>query len=214
MSEPGPRASSAEQSYPTTTVEDTTAPATTAEESEPRAGQASDSGGGVSREGTPPPLPPRPRNLSLLSDGAITPTKLSPGAAARPTLQSKATTALTLPDVQTHSDGRKGTHSTPGSRRISFSNLRAGISRSGSEADDSGSVRSYGGPMLEAGEDMESVLEDIVTNQERTVWTQLLSPRQQQEHILFPIDEEFERAFDREFDELEDVEADGSNEGK
>lgn len=196
-----------------TTTDDNDVSTMIAEESEAQHVHTGTNSSVISREGTPPPLPPRPRTLSLLSEGAITPSKLrSLSAATTPTLQGKATTALSLPEVQTYNDGRKGVRSPPGSRRISYTNLRAEISKSGSEADDSVSVQSYG-PTLEAGEDVESLLGDIVTNQEKTAWNKLLSPRQP-ESALFPVDESFEREFDTEFDDLEDTEADGSNEGQ
>ena len=95
-----------------------------------------------------PPLPPRPSLLQATNRPA-TPTE------RRPTLQSKATTAVSSVDIQTLSfpDGTRGTFSTPASRAVSepASGVSGGQntpsrkpSRTGSEVggDDSASLKS------------------------------------------------------------------------
>lgn len=167
-----------------------------------------------SREGTPPPLPPRPQNAQLLSvlPKDSTGSLKIPKGAGRPRLQSKATTALSLTDVHTqlHGDGPGATLS-PASRQLSINH--GFKSQSGSEHDDSGSVRSYA-PSIALGGDTESLLGEVRggpgwQNMEHQSGhsTGAMGP-------LFPDDPELDEAFEHEFDDLEDVKADGSNEGQ
>lgn len=91
-----------------------------------------------------------------------------------------------------------------------------GVSRSGSEAEDSASTKSLA-PTLEIGGDAESILGEVLGEQEKAVLKSLgrsfdgLSLRSE---IIFPCDPDFEEAFEHEFDEVDEIKADGSNEGQ
>jgi hypothetical protein len=116
-----------------------------------------------SRESTPPPLPPRPSNHDLL-DGRPTTADMGslrlPKRTSRPQLQSHATTALSITDIQMQSRGDiASAKSSPTSRepsqKRSFS--RFGRLKSNSETDDSASVQSYA-PTLDVPYDNVSML--------------------------------------------------------
>lgn len=177
----------------------------------PSGGDATNDSEQPSREETPPPLPPRPKaahptDRPQTSSGSL---RLA-GNDARPPLQSKPTTALSLTDIQTQSHGGDDQLTSPTSRNFSHGGLKKGIiSRSGSEGDDSTSVMSYV-PALEAGMDVESMLGDVLGERRQLKPT---TPRSQaeQEH-LFTQDEAFEDTFEHEFDELDDITSDGLNE--
>lgn len=167
-----------------------------------------------------PPLPPRPSLLQTTTIRPATPTT------KRPTLQSKATTAVSSFDVQTLSfpDGSRGTFSTPASRAVSesVSGTSGGQntpsrkpSRSGSEVggEDSASLMSYA-PTLKANGDLASLLDEGL-NSQSPAWRLLSS----QADTVDP----FENAnyedvslvnFEREFDEIEAVDSQGGNEGR
>ncbi|KAH7036414.1 trafficking protein Mon1-domain-containing protein [Macrophomina phaseolina] len=166
-----------------------------------------------SREGTPPPLPPRPRNLTTKASTDSFRFSASANGSPRPALQSKATTALSIPGVQSYSDSLRDAVSSPSSRHFSFSSARLGPSRSGSDAGDTTSVRSYV-PTLEAGTDVENILGEVIAEQDSSIWKSLGRdfPAVENEAALFPEDPLFRRAFEQEFDELEDFRPDGSNE--
>ncbi|KAF2760799.1 DUF254-domain-containing protein [Pseudovirgaria hyperparasitica] len=165
----------------------------------------------VSRENTPPPLPPRPRQRpDDIQHGSKT--LAVPVRGARPHLQSKATTALSLQDVHTQSESRRNSYSAHVSRKRSIISLRKGRSRSGSEVDDVASIKSYA-PTLGVGADVESILGEVLKNQETGLRS--LSEHfalSQQQDVLFPADPEFEEAYLHEFDSLTDVESDNMNE--
>ncbi|KAL1628483.1 Vacuolar fusion protein mon1 [Neofusicoccum ribis] len=164
-----------------------------------------------SREGTPPPLPPRPRNLA--TKASTDSFRFSAKGSPRPSLQSKATTALSIPDVQTYSDSLRDAISSPTSRQFSFSSARFGPSTNGSDTGDAMSVRSYV-PTLEAGTDVEDILGEVIAEQDSSTWKALGRdfPHIDAETALFPDDPAFRAAFDHEFDELEEFKTDGSNE--
>ncbi|ATZ51145.1 Bcmon1 [Botrytis cinerea B05.10] len=166
-----------------------------------------------------PPLPPR---RSLLQTPERPKTS---GAPKRPVLQSQPTTALSSVDIQTLSfpDGTRGTFSTAASRSVSETKLGHGVSSSvsslskmknleGSDNDDNASLMSYA-PTLKANGDLASLLDDGL-NAQSPAWKLLNSQADHWE----PIDEaaEFEDTsltdFDREFDEIGEVDSKGGNE--
>lgn len=170
-----------------------------------------------SREGTPPPLPPRPRTLTTKASTDSFRFSASASGSPRPSLQAKATTALSIPGVQSYSDTLRDAVSSPASRHFSFSSARFGPSGSGSGSDagDTLSVKSYV-PTLEAGADVENILGEVMAEQESSIWKSLGRdfPSVEDEAALFPEDPSFRLAFEHEFDELEEFNADGSNEGQ
>lgn len=180
------------------------------------AGQSSTS---ISREASPPPLPPRPRNIPLahhVSSASLKSLRPSSGS-ARPQLQSKATTALSLEGVQilTHGGSQADSSATPGTRQVSASVAGYNISRSGSDIEDTPSVRSMM-PVLDAGADMESILGEVLPDRPTSTWKTPFAPvdpEKSGEASLFLDDDDFDRTFAHEFDELEEIKEDGSNEG-
>jgi hypothetical protein len=91
-------------------------------------------------------------------------------------------------------------------------------SNNASDADDSASVRSLN-PAAEGAMDTESILGEVMGQQEKTETEKLLLRRLGQKFIdteaqsMFVPDPQFDAAYNREFDEVEDMAADGSNEG-
>lgn len=181
--------------------------------------KASSSGRGtenheISRESTPPPLPPRPANLQKSGSfiGLRTPT--------RPQLQSKATTALYLKDVESQVHSASPSRLYPSSahrtasRQRSFTNFGRYVSRNGSDVEDNASVKSYA-PTLELNGDLESLLGEATAEHQSPAW------KADTEHwetlkmfqALLPEDVEFERSFTREFEDIDELDSDGSNEG-
>ncbi|KIW02894.1 uncharacterized protein PV09_05944 [Verruconis gallopava] len=173
-----------------------------------------------SREGTPPPLPPRrvPGQVAHSPAPSLrlrrSPTRPGTSSGVRPPLQAKATTALSLADIHVQSHGSDEIR-TPTSRHISFAGMRIGRSRSASDADDTYSVQSYA-PTLEVGGEGESMLGDVLQDS-MTPGLKPMSPAQkalEEEESLFPLDARFDDAFDQEFDELDDITSDGLNEAQ
>jgi len=170
--------------------------------------------GQLSREGTPPPLPPRPRVLKLRSSvGTPIDVHKASLASPRPPLQSKATTALSKADIHASASPRD----RPESRQASYTNL--GFRRRYNGDADSVSVmssKSYA-PTLQAGGDVESMVGNVLVGSDNPAW-KLLAPGVNGAHTftesLFPEDPGFARAFKREFDEVEPTAEDGSNEGQ
>ncbi|KAF2869074.1 trafficking protein Mon1-domain-containing protein [Massariosphaeria phaeospora] len=162
----------------------------------------------TSREGTPPPLPPRPRNKSFLDSRPSTSHSTTP---TRPQLVSKATTQLTLSDTQTYSDQSKG--ESPGSSTSHARNfIGLNRSRKDSDVEDSASVRSFA-PTIDAGLDAASILGDAAGDHETSLLLALGHRFGSKDPAsLFAPDSDFEDAFEGEFDEIEDMEANGSNE--
>jgi hypothetical protein len=179
----------------------------------------------ASREGTPPPLPPRPsfvqtpsrhRPQSPVGSLRIPGSSSRPHSSSRTPLPSRATTALSLADVHVQSHvAHDDISSSPTSRQISFAGFRHGPSRRGSEGDDTASVMSYA-PTLEAGGDMESMLGDV-EHARATPGMKPLTPLERGQGVdeegLFSADPTFDEAFEHEFDELDDITSDGLNEG-
>ncbi|KAL1800188.1 hypothetical protein ACET3X_000530 [Alternaria dauci] len=165
-------------------------------------------------EGPPPPLPPRPGlGLGLLSR----PSTSHSTAAGRPQLLSKATTQLSIARTQAFATDAKDespTSSGPKSRDVLGANL---ASHNLSDADDSASIRSYA-PTVEAAGYQESLLGEVMgpaekSEQEKTLLRTLGHKFVDGEaQSMFPPDPYFEAAFRREFDDVEDMAMDGSNE--
>jgi len=160
----------------------------------------------MSREGTPPPLPPRRRiEVGVAGSLRLRPSPSRPGTSSstRPTLQGKATTALSLADIHVQSHGRDEIASTS-SRQVG---VRFGRSRSASD----GSIMSFAPTLETGGGEMESMLGEVL--QDATTPGLKRVPLREEEG-LFPVDEGFDDAFEREFDELDDITSDGFNTGQ
>lgn len=164
----------------------------------------------LSREGTPPPLPPRPKNLGLLESRPSTSHSTAP---TRPQLVSKATTQLSYTDTQTYTnESRDDSPSSGASRPRNFFGVNR--SRAASDVGDGVSVRSFA-PTIEGGGDAESILGEVIGDHEKSLLRSLGHRFEDQEsESMFPSDPELEEAFEHEFDEIEDMSADGSNEGQ
>ncbi|KAL1601741.1 Vacuolar fusion protein mon1 [Paraconiothyrium brasiliense] len=165
---------------------------------------------GVSREGTPPPLPPRP-NLNLL-DSASRPSTSHSLTPSRPRLVSKATTQLSFADSANHKNESREPSSLHASKRRSYFGLNLGSSRNTSDGEDSASIASVV-PAVDAGLDAESMLGEGTGDHEKALLTSLGHHARDAESMFAP-DPAFEQAFTKEFDEIEDMAQDGSNEGQ
>ncbi|KAH6859890.1 DUF254-domain-containing protein [Alternaria alternata] len=166
----------------------------------------------ASKEEAPPPLPPRP-GLGLLSR----PSTSHSTAPGRPQLLSKATTQLSVARTQAFATDAKDespTSSGPKPRDVLGANLG---SHNLSDADDSASIRSYA-PTIEAAGYQESILGEVMGQVEkseqeksllRTLGHKFVDAEAQS---MFPPDPYFEAAFHREFDDVDDMAMDGSNE--
>ncbi len=169
----------------------------------------------VSSEDSPPPLPPRPK---VALPDAVRPDGLAAvdnkSSVRRPQLNAQATTtAVSLTDVfgENVSEAKRASPlpSTIRSRAASLSDHtkgandedRGGDGRLSGEARDSGSVRSYV-PTIEASDDLESLLDDVLhSSRETPAWKRLKS------HIAvdnalklqFVPDQLLEHCFDAEF---------------
>lgn len=165
-----------------------------------------------------PPLPPRP---SLLQAGSG---PSAPQSASQPALQAKATTALSSLDIQTLSfpDGSRGTFSTPTSGAVpnSLSDVPEGqgtpsrkFSRNGSDFDDDASLMSIA-PTSRGNGDLASLLDDEL-NAQSPAWRMLNSQTAETANLFES--EEYEdtslASFDREFDEIEELDTRKGNEG-
>ncbi|PWY68085.1 vacuolar fusion protein mon1 [Aspergillus sclerotioniger CBS 115572] len=89
----------------------------------------------------PPPLPPRPNTLALLDEGGASPR--IPRQPAQPSLQSRATTAVSLTDIASQDAGKDSlsVRNLPGALKAKAS-LSQLASPRGSEAGDTASIRS------------------------------------------------------------------------
>ncbi|CAN9155435.1 unnamed protein product [Alternaria alternata] len=174
----------------------------------------------ASKEEAPPPLPPRP-GLGLLSRPGLgllsRPSTSHSTAPGRPQLLSKATTQLSVARTQAFATDAKDelpTSSGPKPRDVLGANLG---SHNLSDADDSASIRSYA-PTIEAAGYQESILGEVMGQVEkseqeksllRTLGHKFVDAEAQS---MFPPDPYFEAAFHREFDDVDDMAMDGSNE--
>lgn len=197
----------------TSPCEDTPTPTTKESKSHGDDGKQSDLE--QSGEMTPPPLPPRPTNHELLDDRPTTADMGSlrvPKRTSRPQLQSHATTALSLTDIQIQSRGDNSSiTSSPTSRDPS---QKRSVSRFGrfvnnSETDDSASIRSYA-PTLDVPYDNVSMLGDEPSPAWKALNAQMdaVDPLQLDEAFEDPLSERI--SF--EFDDLEPRAANGINE--
>ena len=166
-----------------------------------------------SREGTPPPLPPRPQ-LGLLA--ARPSTSHSPAAPSRPQLVSKPTTHVALTTTQaiagqTSDDSPSPASSKPRNLPLNLS------SHNTSDAEDSASVRSCAPTALGDGE---SILGEVLAPNERSEQQKTLLRSLGHRFVdtealsLFPPDPHFEAAFETEFDSVDAMQPDGSNQGQ
>jgi vacuolar fusion protein MON1 len=166
-----------------------------------------------SREGTPPPLPPRPKPMvgKDTTAGFLSPSKAgtTQRGSSSSQLQAKPTTALSVPEVQTLPHGSDLTSHT---RNPSSSGSGGDATVPSSELDESMSVRSLG-PSPEVALEAESMLGDVL-EKDALAWTNLGSktPDTKDMPQLFAEDLDFEEAFEHEFDELDDITSDGLNE--
>ncbi|KAH7085675.1 vacuolar fusion protein mon1 [Paraphoma chrysanthemicola] len=168
-----------------------------------------------SREGTPPPLPPRPQ-LGFLNSRPSTSHSIHKSP-SRPQLVSKATTQLSLSSGQAFgTDARDDQRPATGTNQRSFLGVNV-PSNNASDADDSASVMSLM-PALEGGMETESILGEVMGQQEKTQTEKLLLRSLGHKFIsteaqsMFAPDPDFDAAFESELDEVEDMTADGSNE--
>lgn len=167
-------------------------------------------------EGSPPPLPPRPRNLRLLRPGS------SLRRPSRPNLQASATTALSLTDIHTqiHQDGFGENYAAPTESTSSPKSVRAYGSirkvnwRNGSENDDSVSVRSYA-PVSDVGGEVESLLGYIAGSSQRSTAWKLPSTQvdRSDQFDSMSIGGDTVADFDLEFEEVGELDPEGSNAG-
>ena len=179
---------------------------------------------GSDEESSRPILPPRPRKVSLLGEHRAPESSLQvPKRSMRPHLPSQATTALSLTDIHTQSfpDGSRETYanstrSTPsgGSLKIESPAGRH-KGRYESEGDESASIISYA-PTVETVGDAESLLGDILgVGQQSPAWRLMSSQTEKADPFSFLSfqNEEPKADFNREFDELDGLDAQGDNEG-
>ncbi|KAI9673966.1 MAG: Vacuolar fusion protein mon1 [Caeruleum heppii] len=178
----------------------------------------------TSEEGPPPPLPPRPIPTKAPSS-LLNPLSSLRGTtrSSRPQLHTQATTALSLTDVHTHArpdslrnvhDSRRALSRTPSYSTIS--NFRHGHvePHSGSDAAETNSIRSHA-PTLEATGDIESLLGEVLSSENRSPTWKLMSA---QRDISSPFDAvaeedtEFEKTFRHEFSPIGELDEGGSNE--
>lgn len=177
----------------------------------------------VSSETGRPPLPPRPTNIEA-QDEETASTSDSPRLArlaSKQNLQSKATTALSLPDIssQINPDDSRETHSSRPEKagtlqnaisRASFSQM---ASRRGSEAGDTASIRSYVPGSAAAG-DLESIFGDFPgVGHERAGWNSAAVDNFDSFDLSEFQDEDTDFDFSDEFESIGELDADGLNEG-
>ena len=176
----------------------------------------------ITDEGQRPPLPPRPVNLNLLGEGLNTAGSSLPRSKtlSRPNLQATATTGVSRTDIHTQSypDGSRETSESTSSRMSpnDFGSIRRFKNRYGSEGDESASVRSYA-PTLETGGDVESLLGEVLRASSASPAWGLLSSQTERPDPFDSIsheDDELSAEFNREFDEIGEIDSEGNNEGK
>lgn len=176
----------------------------------------------VSRELTPPPLPPRPSRMQSVAVRNVSPPNSSRtlNSSPRPKLQSKATTALSLADIATPLRSSVTVHSAlrGGRAALGVRNMAQYTrcaSMGGSETEDSGSIQSFV-PGVGMGGDMESLHGGFGTESIHEGSSTRNTEEQSQEHGIFDDmmqdDSEIDHYFQHEFDDLEDLASDGSNE--
>lgn len=156
----------------------------------------------ASREGTPPPLPPRPLLGALASRPSTSHSTARSVTPARPQLLSKATTHISYAKSQAWG----------GESHI----VDARLAPRHTSDEDSASLYSYA-PTVDAGADTESTLGEVMADDAPSEHESLLlgslghriiDPQSQR---LFPADPWLSDAFGREFDSMDDLSPDGSN---
>lgn len=157
-----------------------------------------------------PPLPPR----NLLDQRAVGSLK-PPKRPSRPQLQSHPTIALSLADVHSavsHDRIESATTNRTLSRRPSHALLNIGTSAPASDAGETSSVCSAT-PSSVAASRLESLIGAVPNNQATPAWKALSAQLDAQNPFEqdFAYDSEYSDAFFHEFDALEEVKADGSN---
>ncbi|ENI03675.1 hypothetical protein COCC4DRAFT_41659 [Bipolaris maydis ATCC 48331] len=166
----------------------------------------------ASQDAPPPPLPPRPA-MGLLSR----PSTSHSMAPSRPQLLSKATTQLSIANMQAFAADPKDaspTSTAPRPRNLGSISM---ATRNINDADDGASIRSYA-PTIEAGGYQESILGEVMgptekSEQEKSLLRSLGQRFADAEsQSMFPPDPDFEAAFRHEFDGIDGLNADGSNE--
>ena len=171
----------------------------------------------VSRELTPPPLPPRPGLSPRPQTSSPGSFRLSKGT-SRPTLLSHTTTAVSLADV--HTQGRSDSasvRSPPASRAISraqsFTQIGRYASGSNSDFDDSASLKSFA-PTLDVQLEGESVQGDGESVEISPAWKALSAQvdRDDPFHAFLSEDDTLTTQMEQEFEPFVGMEKDGSNE--
>lgn len=163
----------------------------------------------ASLEERPPPLPPRPNTLSLLDEGFNSFRSVRQSSSA--SLQAKATTAVSIPDISLLqlNDGGKENYPTRGpfgALRAKASLTQLTASRS-SDAGDSASIRSTA-PNTELGE-AENVFSDFLAAESRGVQQDSSGLLQFPEFRADDVEDDFMS----EFESIGDLDDQGKNEG-
>ncbi|KAK0260407.1 Vacuolar fusion protein mon1 [Friedmanniomyces endolithicus] len=173
-----------------------------------------------SQELTPPPLPPRPKlDVQERPPAARAGSLRLSTPMSRPQLLSQPTTALTLADVHTQSRKDLGSRlSSPNSSSVSRKQSLTQFSRfpgnSESGGEDSASLKSYT-PTLDARLDGESMLGDVVEDTATPAWRALSAQIERDdpfEVAIAPEDDIISWQLQHEFEDLGNVQRDGSNE--
>jgi vacuolar fusion protein MON1 len=169
-----------------------------------------------SQELAPPPLPPRPGLTERPQTSSAGSFRLSKRS-SRPQLQSYATTAVSLADVQTQSHlDPASLQSSPASRAVSrkqsFTRLGRFASNANSDADDSASLKSYG-PTLDAQLDGDIVIGALATAEASPAWRSLSSQvhtGNEVEPVLVE-DDLLDAQMQHEFKDIDSIDEEGSN---
>ena len=145
-----------------------------------------------------------------------------PTTSPRPPLRTQATTAVSSIDIhtQTHPDGSRdhfsssSVHPASADKKGSNGGVDRYLSRSGSEAGDSSSVRSYA-PTISAVGDVESLLGEVLNGGQSPAWNFLGGHRETGDpfEVVSSEDQDFEATFAREFDDLPVLDQSSGNEG-
>ncbi|KAL4803762.1 trafficking protein Mon1-domain-containing protein [Aspergillus unguis] len=157
----------------------------------------------------PPPLPPRPNTLSLLEDGGAAPGSPRINTpATHPTLQSRATTAVSLAKISQNEGGKEAlpARSLPGTVRAKASLSHLATSRGGSDTGDSASIRSYV-PYSEAGD--ENIFGDLTSSESELVQQDSTGLMQFPEFQADDVEDDFTS----ELEPVGDIGEGGENEG-
>ena len=130
----------------------------------------------------------------------------------RPHLVSKATTQLSFADSSNHQNESRAPSPSRASKARAYFGLNLGSSKNTSDADDSASIRSVI-PPSEVGLDVESILGEGMGDHEKPLLVSMGHHAEDAESMFAP-DPDFEQSFATEFDDIEEMAQDGSNEGQ